>query len=91
MQADLTRVGGPKNGWLLDSAFQECVTCRLALTMAMRCLPIDFRVDIASGKVLFSWNASEHVDIADSYLQVTGASNQSNGERCAVSTRGLLS
>ncbi len=46
--ADLSSIGGPKQGVLLDSYFQE--------------------TDIASGKVLFQWQASRHVALDESYL-----------------------
>ena len=46
--ADLSSIGGPEQGTLLDSFFQE--------------------VDIASGEVLFQWQASDHVALNESYL-----------------------
>jgi Arylsulfotransferase (ASST) len=46
--ADLSSVGGPERGVLLDSYLQE--------------------VDIASGQVLFEWQASKHVALDESYL-----------------------
>lgn len=49
--ADLSSVGGPVKGTLLDSYFQE--------------------VDIASGRVLFQWNARDHVALNESYLPAT--------------------
>jgi Arylsulfotransferase (ASST) len=40
---DLSAIGGPRNGTLLDSVFQE--------------------IDIATGKEVFTWRASEHFAI----------------------------
>jgi hypothetical protein len=45
--ADLTSVGGPPDGEMYDSLFQE--------------------VDIATGRVLMQWRASDHVSVAESY------------------------
>jgi hypothetical protein len=45
--ADLSSVGGPAQGTLLESFIQE--------------------VDIASGRVLFEWRASDHVALSESY------------------------
>lgn len=50
MEADLTSVGGPSRGTLLDSLLQE--------------------IDIATGKVLFEWDAHTHVALGESYLPV---------------------
>jgi len=44
---DLTPLGGPSNGTLLDSGFQE--------------------IDIATNTSLFTWWASEHFNLSDSY------------------------
>lgn len=44
---DLSPIGGPRHGQLLESYLQE--------------------VDVASGKVLFEWRASSHVDLTESY------------------------
>jgi hypothetical protein len=46
--ADLSAVGGPDNGVLLDSYIQE--------------------LDIASGELLFAWQASKHVALDESYM-----------------------
>jgi hypothetical protein len=46
LPADLSSVGGPKKGWLLDSVVQE--------------------VDVASGRLVFSWHSIAHVPLADS-------------------------
>jgi outer membrane protein assembly factor BamB len=53
--ADLSAVGGPGGGMLLDSLVQE--------------------VDVATGKVLFEWRASDHVGLDESQAAVptTGA------------------
>jgi hypothetical protein len=45
--ADLSSVGGPTIGSLLESIVQE--------------------VDIGSGRVLFEWKASDHVDLSESF------------------------
>jgi hypothetical protein len=45
---DLSPVGGPVDGQLIDSYCEE--------------------VDIATGEVLFRWNAADHVPLTDSYL-----------------------
>jgi hypothetical protein len=44
---DLSAVGGPADGTLLESYLQE--------------------VDVASGRVLFQWRASDHVALSESY------------------------
>jgi hypothetical protein len=49
--ANLSSVGGPARGRLLNSYLQE--------------------VDIATGKVLFQWNAARHVSLDESYLAPT--------------------
>jgi hypothetical protein len=50
MEANLTSVGGPSRGTLLDSLLQE--------------------IDIATGKVLFEWDAHTHVALDESYHSV---------------------
>jgi hypothetical protein len=52
IQANLTSVGGPRHGELLDSAIQE--------------------IDIATGRVLWQWRASDHVPVSDSYAGKPG-------------------
>jgi hypothetical protein len=49
-KADLSSVGGPSDGSIYDSLFQE--------------------VDIATGRVLMQWRASEHVKLTESYATV---------------------
>ena len=46
LPADLSSVGGPKHGWLLDSVVQE--------------------IDVATGKVVFTWHSVGHVPLSDS-------------------------
>ncbi|CAI6090757.1 unnamed protein product [Clonostachys chloroleuca] len=52
-KADLSPIGGPEEGWIIDSMFQE--------------------VDIETGKLLFHWHASEHVDIDETIRYFAGA------------------
>ena len=47
-KADLTSLGKRRNGWLIDSGFQE--------------------VDIATGKLLFEWRASDHFRVNETYM-----------------------
>jgi len=54
--ADLSAAGGPVNGTLLDSGFQE--------------------VDIATGRVLTQWNASDHVALDETYLSAATSSGE---------------
>ncbi|MHB1487488.1 MAG: arylsulfotransferase family protein [Acidimicrobiales bacterium] len=53
MPADLSSIGGPKVGTLLNSLFQE--------------------VDIATGKVIFEWDARQHIGLDESYLPASSA------------------
>jgi hypothetical protein len=46
--ADLSPLGKWKNGWLIDSGFQE--------------------VDIATGKLLFEWRASDHFQVNETFM-----------------------
>ncbi|TRX92770.1 hypothetical protein FHL15_006444 [Xylaria flabelliformis] len=46
---DLTVVGGPENGKILDNIIQE--------------------IDIATGKLLWRWRASDHCDPLESYIE----------------------
>ncbi|KAI1822366.1 ASST-domain-containing protein [Xylaria intraflava] len=46
---DLTEVGGPKDGKILDNIVQE--------------------IDIASGELLWTWRASDHYNMSDSYMK----------------------
>ncbi|KAF2835004.1 hypothetical protein M501DRAFT_999555 [Patellaria atrata CBS 101060] len=52
-QYDLSSVGGPSDGWVLDSMFQE--------------------VDIATGELIFEWNATNHVLINETYNTLSGS------------------
>jgi hypothetical protein len=53
---DLSSFGGPADGILLNSYFQE--------------------VDVATGYVLFTWDAYQHVGFAESYAPVPKAASQ---------------
>ncbi len=53
VSADLSSIGGSKNGTLLNSHFQE--------------------IDIASGSVLFDWDARQHISLSESYLPASSA------------------
>ncbi|KAI0018002.1 Arylsulfotransferase-domain-containing protein [Xylariomycetidae sp. FL0641] len=57
LHTDLTKVGGPPEGRLLDCAFQE--------------------VDIATGDVRFTWIATDHFDLTESWSD--GYQDQPNG------------
>ncbi|CAJ2511489.1 Uu.00g071140.m01.CDS01 [Anthostomella pinea] len=46
---DLTPVGGPPNGELVDNIAQE--------------------IDVETGELLWTWRASDHYDLADSYVK----------------------
>ncbi|EPE04018.1 hypothetical protein F503_04866 [Ophiostoma piceae UAMH 11346] len=50
MEADLTEGFGIKNGWIVDSMFQE--------------------VDLATGRLLFQWHASEHFPVQDTEVPI---------------------
>ncbi len=47
LDRDLSSIGGPANGSILEGVVQE--------------------IDIATGKVVFEWHSSEHVDPSESY------------------------
>ncbi|KAI0541705.1 ASST-domain-containing protein [Xylaria digitata] len=48
---NLTEVGGPENGRILDNIIQE--------------------IDVETGKLLWTWRASDHYDISESYKEYT--------------------
>ncbi|KAL5380056.1 hypothetical protein DPSP01_008093 [Paraphaeosphaeria sporulosa] len=55
-QADLSDVGGEKDGWIFDCIFQE--------------------IDIASGKLVFEWNASTHVGVNETVNELGDAGSE---------------
>ena len=54
--ADLSAVGGPRNGYALASAAME--------------------VDVATGKLLWSWESLDHVPISATYQKFSGGTKQ---------------
>jgi Arylsulfotransferase (ASST) len=50
MPRDLTALGGPEDGWVVDCVVQE--------------------IDVATGKVVFSWSGIDHVPIADTKIRI---------------------
>jgi outer membrane protein assembly factor BamB len=59
--ADLTQVGGPAEGHVLDNYVQE--------------------VDVATGEVLFEWNAGEHVPISDTFSELVPDAAETDSPR----------
>lgn len=59
--ADLTALGGPAAGHVLDNIVQE--------------------VDVATGQVLFEWNAGDHVPVTDTYRELVTDAAATDDER----------
>ena len=59
--ADLTALGGPAAGHVLDNIVQE--------------------VDVATGQVLFEWNAGDHVPVTDTYRELVPDAAATDDER----------
>jgi hypothetical protein len=59
--ADLTAVGGPAAGHVLDNVVQE--------------------IDVATGQVLFEWNAGDHVPVTDTYRELVPDAAATDDER----------
>lgn len=59
--ADLSAVGGPTEGHVLDNVVQE--------------------VDVATGEVVFEWNAGDHVPVTDTYRELVPDAADTEDER----------
>jgi len=59
--ADLTAVGGPAAGHVLDNVVQE--------------------IDVATGQVMFEWNAGDHVPVTDTYRELVPDAAATDDER----------